>query len=149
MIFYTNKITLWEFLFTRIKHHVVGNHVKRIHVKRGTAVCIAYYIYHKNSSMKIHTYFSFHSMKTCDEKNFDDENFNYTFMSNRSRVGYAPTLGMLHFFLIATATFPKKSNPYCNRYFLQKKSSLPLIFFISSLLSRYFSYNFKIGIWYN
>ena len=24
--------------FTRIKHHVVGNHVKRIHVKRGTAV---------------------------------------------------------------------------------------------------------------
>ena len=28
--------------FTRIKHHVVGNHVKRIHVKRGTAVCLIF-----------------------------------------------------------------------------------------------------------
>ena len=32
------KITLWEFFITKMKHHVVGNHVMGIHVKWGTAV---------------------------------------------------------------------------------------------------------------
>ena len=67
--------------------------------------------------MKIHTYFSFHSMKTCDEKNFDDEYFN-SFMSNKSRVGLAT-----FFFVIATASNYKLfCNRYSNRYSLQPNS---------------------------
>ena len=33
VVFLCTKITLWEFFGTRMKHHVVENHVMGIHVK--------------------------------------------------------------------------------------------------------------------
>ena len=38
VIFLCTIITLWEFFITKMKHHVVGNHVIGIHIKWGTAV---------------------------------------------------------------------------------------------------------------